>query len=93
LSDARLAGFWDSAADVEIAFSGGHVQSITMTFKQPPPFAVALLDLEKRLGPAAERHMGAQFEQSIARWENPAKGLTAVMTESQGTMKIVLNRK
>jgi hypothetical protein len=93
LSDARLSGFWDSAADVEIAFSSGKVQSVTMTFKQPPPFGSALVDLEKRLGPPAEKHTGAQFEQSIARWENPGKGLTAVMSESQGTMKIVFNRK
>jgi hypothetical protein len=93
LSDARLPAFWNSPADVEIAFSGGRVGSITITLKQPPPFAAAMSDLDKRFGPAAQKQAGAQFEQSFARWDNAARSLGVVMTESQGTLKILFNRK
>jgi hypothetical protein len=93
LSDARLPVFWNSPADVELFFSGSNLRSMTITFKQPPAFGIAVSDLEKRLGAAAEKHAGAQFEQSIARWNNASIGLNLVMTESQGTLKILIDRK
>jgi hypothetical protein len=92
VSDVRLPALWGSPADVELSFSGHGIGSITVTLKQPPPFSVAMEDLQKRLGPPAEKQTGAQFERSLARWDKVDRSVDVIMTESQGILKLVLEK-
>ena len=92
LTDAVLPTLWDAAADLEIAFDGSGAKSVNVTFKRPPAFAKAAADLKKQFGAPIELKEGAQFDRSVARWEN-TKGLNVFMTESQGILKVQFTRR
>jgi len=89
VGDVQVPGLWKAPADLELAFQQDRLRTITVTFKQPPPFAGALADYEKQFGPAAEKKLAAQYETSVAHWPAQASRPGILMTESQGIFKIV----
>ena len=50
LSDARI--LWNAPADVVLSFCAGRLQSVRVTFKQPPALTEAVAHHEKRFGSA-----------------------------------------
>jgi hypothetical protein len=93
LSDAQLPDLWNAPADVQFNFDSDHLQSITATLKQPPPFEQAAADFAKRFGPANQKQLGTQYERSLAQWNDAGNGLSVTLTESQGTMQVLLTKK
>jgi hypothetical protein len=93
LSDLQLPLLWKMPADVDITFSHDHMQAITATSKQPPPFEQAVADFQKRFGSPAAREIGAQYQRSLARWDKVDQALTVTLTESQGILKVIIEKK
>ncbi|MGH7143063.1 MAG: hypothetical protein ACREJ2_02885 [Planctomycetota bacterium] len=85
----QLADLWGAEADLELDFHAGGLTAITVTFKTPPPFADAVADTTTRFGAPTEKHFGAQFESSLARWPAAGTRPAVTMTESQGIFKIL----
>ena len=86
----------DSPADIEIAFVGGRMSKIAVSFSQAPPLTDVIAEYEKRFGrPAVKRLATQAYGTSTIRWETPQRGqvLTTTVTDHQGSMRIVFERK
>lgn len=96
VADSRA--LFDAPAEVGMQFEKAAMKRIVVTFTEPPSFRAAVEDYEKRFGKPVEKALtDEQFSQSTVKWLLSGKvaDLSILMTEAQGTMKIVfdLNRK
>lgn len=90
ISDAYAV--FDAPARIEVVFAKGAMNSVIVTFSQPPAFRGAVAEYEKRFGAPAEKSLtDDQYSQSTVRWVVPGKtaDLLVQMTDAQGVMKVV----
>jgi hypothetical protein len=85
----ELEGVWGQAADVDIAYQGGRMRRLAVTFRQAPAFADLLVRLRTAHGAAvSERLAAVASDQSEVRWTLPG-GVSLLATEVQGMVRMV----
>ena len=91
-SEAQV--LFSSPANFDVVFQGGQMTRIVATFTRPPEIKLVIAAYEKQFGPALEKVLTRQEEQSIARWlvKQPQGGTLEIrVTEAQGTQVITYN--
>lgn len=89
LTEAEV--FLDLPADIDVAFTGGAMRSITATFKRPPLLREAATALSAKLGaPTEQKIVGDQTKEDFVRWTliNPAANVDVRLAESQGIVTL-----
>jgi len=90
LSGAQLPSLWSDQADINLSFSDDKVAIVEITFTQAPTMPLILENFSKLLGNPVENKMEAQSGTSRLHWVRNEKPHDVLVTESQGTMKILI---
>jgi hypothetical protein len=90
ITGIQLPSLWNLLANLTLEFTDDTLAAVEITFAQPPALAEVQKNFTKHLGEPAEVKIGAQFETSRLRWARPTPPRAVLVTEEQGTMRILL---
>lgn len=90
LSDTQLAALWDAAADLVFTFRQERLHQLEITFKAPPPLNDVIARYSKIFGEPVQTKIDLQYGTSEVRWKGAPGRPEVFVTESQGTMKILV---
>lgn len=90
LSDTQLATLWDATADLVFTFREEKLHQLEITFKAPPPLNDVIARYSKIFGEPVQKKIDLQYGTSEVRWKGAPGRPEVFVTESQGTMKILV---
>jgi hypothetical protein len=90
INSVELPSLNNNLADVGIYFGNDRMTSVEITFRQAPSLPEITTAFSKELGKPVDQKLEAQYGNSRVHWTENTSPHDVLVTESQGTMKILV---